>query len=173
MVLYIGVIGACFIGLFFVSMSLLEDSEYANTYRWAFEWYINMSESGSLETRSTNVLQSMYVFPDNSKTWWLGDGLFHTKEGGFYMRTDVGYLRNLFYWGLIGTFLIYFMQCLYCRIVMKTTELHIMKSLCFFIILWVFAYNVKEFWFADMYWALLLATFIKSRTIKEKQIEGT
>lgn len=171
-IFYVGIISGCAIGLFFLSMSLLENSEYENTYKWAFEWYINLSESGTLETASTDKLQTMYIFPDNAKTWLFGDGQMHTEQGGFYMNTDVGYLRNIFYWGVAGAFMIYFVQCLYCKTVMKATNLPIMKSLCFFIILWVFAYNVKEFWFADMYWALLLATFIKSRVIKEKQIEG-
>ena len=165
MILHIGLIAGFLVGLFFASMSLLEDSEYASTYKWAFEWYINMSETGSFETKSTDTLQSMYILPDNLRTWWIGDGEFHTKNGGFYMNTDVGYLRNLFYWGLIGSFLIYAVQCMYCRTVMKATHVKLMKQLCFFVLLWVFAYNVKEFWFADLYWALFLAIFVKSNAI--------
>ena len=62
---------------------------------------------------SNNILKYMYVFPDNFKTWSIGDGYFDNpyyndvyyfgpKWGGFYMATDVGYLRFIFYFGVIG-----------------------------------------------------------------------
>ena len=55
----------------------------------------------------------MYVFPDNLKTWLIGDGYFSNPYnidpyftgrfvGGYYMSTDVGYLRFIFYSGLVG-----------------------------------------------------------------------
>ena len=55
----------------------------------------------------------MYVFPDNMKTWLIGDGYFSAPRdvdpyfvgklvGGYYMGTDVGYLRFIFYFGIIG-----------------------------------------------------------------------
>ena len=55
----------------------------------------------------------MYVFPDNIKTWIIGDGYLSNPADvdpyftgkiikGFYMGTDVGYLRFIFYFGLIG-----------------------------------------------------------------------
>ena len=66
----------------------------------------------------------MYVFPDNVKTWIIGDGYFDGPSNtdpyyvgptmtGFYMWTDVGYLRLIFYFGLIGlfTFMLFFFKC--------------------------------------------------------------
>ena len=56
----------------------------------------------------------MYVFPDNLKTWIIGDGYFNGTESvdpyyigekwkiGFYQGTDVGYLRFIFYFGVTG-----------------------------------------------------------------------
>lgn len=50
----------------------------------------------------------MYVFPDNLKTWIIGDGYFNGPEDsdpyytgeiwdiGYYKGTDVGYLRFIF-----------------------------------------------------------------------------
>ena len=56
---------------------------------------------------------NMYVFPDNLKTWIIGDGYFDNPQdidpyytgevtGGYYMGTDVGYLRFIFYFGIFG-----------------------------------------------------------------------
>ena len=64
---------------------------------------------------SNDRLKGMYVFPETLKTWLIGDGYFSNprnidpyfigKEiGGYYMGTDVGYLRFIFYFGLGGLF---------------------------------------------------------------------
>ena len=65
----------------------------------------------------------MIVFPDNFKTWIIGDGYIENpyrrdpyyvgpNYGGYYMGTDIGYLRFIFYFGLIGlvTFISYFFK---------------------------------------------------------------
>lgn len=81
--------------------------------RFAFEAFFNFFERGELTTASTDKLQTMYVFPDNLKTWLIGDGYFSSPRdvdpyfvgkivGGYYMGTDVGYLRFIFYFGVIG-----------------------------------------------------------------------
>ena len=91
----------------------------ANT-RFAFEGFFSLAEKGQWEVNSTDILKNMYVFPENLKTWVIGDGYienpihtdpYYTGEviGGFYMGTDVGYLRFIFYFGLLGLFaFIYF-----------------------------------------------------------------
>lgn len=68
---------------------------------FAFEGFYNYYRTGSFETHSTNILQSMYRWPENLKTWLYGDGLWDV-DGHFYMFTDVGYIRFLFYFGLPG-----------------------------------------------------------------------
>lgn len=81
--------------------------------RFAFEAFFNFFEYGEFATASTDKLQTMYVFPDNLKTWIIGDGYFSSPRdvdpyfigkivGGYYMGTDVGYLRFIFYFGIIG-----------------------------------------------------------------------
>lgn len=71
--------------------------------RFAFEGFFNWIEKGEWETSSTEVLKSMWVYPDNMKTWIIGDGYFNNPfKAGFYMSTDVGYLRFIYYCGLIG-----------------------------------------------------------------------
>jgi len=70
---------------------------------FAFEGLINWLETGEWRTDSTDVLQSMWVLPENIKTWIIGDGYFlDPTKPGFYMQTDIGYLRFIFYCGLIG-----------------------------------------------------------------------
>lgn len=83
--------------------------------RFAFEGFFNLFENGEWKVGSNEKLKTMIVFPDNTKTWIMGDGYFTNpyytdptyvgyQPGGFYMGTDIGYLRFIFYFGLIGLF---------------------------------------------------------------------
>lgn len=156
-------IGIIVISIFilFGSYLILKNSENERTYQWMFEWYINLSEKGSFETNSTNTLKNMYHWPDQLKTWIIGDGKFQSEGGGFYKNTDVGYLRNLFYWGLLGSFFFYFVQYQYYRIVKSATSILLIKRFLGFLMIWVIVYNVKEFWYANLYWVLFLTTLLK------------
>ena len=79
--------------------------DFYDLIRFAFEGFFNWVETGKWETDSTEVLKNMWVFPENIKTWIIGDGYFNNPiTGGYYMGTDVGYLRFIFYSGLIGLF---------------------------------------------------------------------
>lgn len=88
---------------------------------FAFEFIINYQETGSAETASTNDLKEMYnTLPDNMKTWLIGDAKWQGQNGSYYKSVDVGYLRDIFYFGLIGlTALIYFYFASLKRIVLR------------------------------------------------------
>lgn len=100
---------------------------YRANFRFGFEGFFSLAEKGEWETNSNNVLKKMVVWPDNLKTWIIGDGYLNNpsdkslgtydpyfvgKFHGYYMGTDIGYLRYIFYFGLIGliTFIIFFIQ---------------------------------------------------------------
>ena len=81
--------------------------------RFGFEGFFNWVETGEWETDSTSKLQSMVVWPEELKTWIIGDGYFENSrndpnylgtatDDGYYMGTDIGYLRFLFYFGILG-----------------------------------------------------------------------
>lgn len=81
--------------------------------RFAFEGFFSLAEQGSWEVASNDKLRTMYVFPETMKTWLIGDGYFSSPQnvdpyytgpirGGYYMGTDVGYLRFIFYFGTLG-----------------------------------------------------------------------
>lgn len=81
--------------------------------RFGFEGFFNLVETGAWKIGSNETLERMIVFPATLKTWIIGDGYFNnpintdphfTGEivGGYYMGTDIGYLRFIFYCGLVG-----------------------------------------------------------------------
>lgn len=99
------------------------DPKMKKLIHFGFEGFFSLFEKGTWEVSSNDKLMTMYVFPDNLKTWIIGDGYFSNpyntdpfyigvKSGGYYMGTDVGYLRFIFYFGLIGlsAFIAFFMK---------------------------------------------------------------
>ena len=97
---------------------------FKDNFRFGFEGFFSLFETGKWETNSNNILKNMIVFPDNLHTWLVGDGYFDNPYygdmnyigpnfGGYYMETDIGYLRFIFYFGLIGLllFCVYMVAC--------------------------------------------------------------
>ncbi len=89
------------------------DKQVRHQLRFGFEGFFSLAEKGRWEVSSNEILQSMVVFPDNLRTWIIGDGYFENPRNdvnylgdstkkGFYMGTDVGYLRFIFYFGIFG-----------------------------------------------------------------------
>ncbi len=107
-----------FVGLLVVAVPLLAilyhtNEQFHDNIRFAFEGFFSLAEKGRWEVGSNEILKNMIVFPDNPKTWIVGDGYFFDPTGvdpyytgpdwgGYYQATDIGYLRFIFYSGLIG-----------------------------------------------------------------------
>ncbi len=99
------------------------NSTFYSNIRFGFEGFFSLFEKGKWETTSSNILiNSMVVFPDNIRTWIIGDGYaanpsvdpYYTGEiyRGYYMGTDIGYIRYIFYFGLLGLslFIVFFLK---------------------------------------------------------------
>lgn len=98
--------------------------------RFAFEGFFSLIEKGEWDVHSNNMLQTMYRFPDNLKTWIIGDGYFDNPimsdpyytgnmRTEYYMGTDVGYLRFIYYFGLIGLIAFIIYMCYVTRICIR------------------------------------------------------
>mgnify|MGYP007028755485 FL=1 len=104
----------------FIYWYFTNDTFYKNI-RFGFEGFFSLWETGKWQTSSNDILlEHMVVFPDNWVTWLIGDGYaanpadktlsffdpYYTGPvyHGYYMGTDIGYLRYIFYFGLVGTF---------------------------------------------------------------------
>lgn len=118
----------CLISLssIFVVFFYNSDARFKEDFEFAFEGFFSLIQTGKWQVHSNDVLLTMYVFPDNLKTWLIGDGYFINTladpnyigidYGAYYKSTDVGYLRFIFYSGLIGLFFV-------IAYIMKATDL--------------------------------------------------
>ena len=100
------------------------DADFYEKLRFGFEGFFSLAETGEWNVSSNDRLMGMWVWPDNIVTWLIGDGYFNSPDinpyyigpsaiGGYYMGTDIGYCRFVFYFGLIGlaVFCAYFVNC--------------------------------------------------------------
>ena len=103
--------------LFFVTLGLVSvvgvylystEEYYYNLIRFAFEGFFNLVENGEFTTDSTEVLESMWKWPSDTKSWIIGTGIYGTWAYG----TDIGYCRLILYSGLTG-FVVFAMSFVY------------------------------------------------------------
>ena len=106
----------CFLMIAIVSCFILYHTNPSarRLLSFAFEGFFSFARTGKWETSSTDILiNNMVVFPESLHTWLIGDGYFlnprydvnylgNSTIYGFYMGTDIGYLRFLFYFGILG-----------------------------------------------------------------------
>ena len=82
------------------------------SFRFGFEGFFSLFETGKWTIQSNEILKRMIVWPETLQTWIIGDGYCKNPRndpnflgeiiGGFYKGTDIGYIRFIFYFGLIG-----------------------------------------------------------------------
>ncbi len=80
-----------------------------NLFAFALQPVFNLFENGSLRVSSVTKMFNMY-FVVPVKTLAVGDGIYSAVDGGYYMNTDVGYMRVLLYMGIPGLLLMTVLQ---------------------------------------------------------------
>lgn len=90
--------------------------EFANNYilPFALEPIYNFIEGKGLTSKSTDRLDAMWDINISDNVFLIGTGHLIEYDGQYFMHTDVGVLRNILYWGIIG----YFFLVLYQIIIM-------------------------------------------------------
>ena len=84
----------------FKTNEAIKDFEDLTTF--GFEMFINYKNGEGFTAHSNNRLLDMYnSIPSDIQTWLIGDGRW--MEGDhYYKRVDTGYLRGLWYFGIVG-----------------------------------------------------------------------
>ena len=128
--------------LFMYIINFLKDIINLN---WAFELFFAYQE-GNIETGSTNELKEMYVFPNNLR---------------YYMGTDVGFLRLLFFGGIFFTIVFFICQFILSYIIIKRDK--DLKYLIILINLYSLLLNFKGFTNLNYILFLILAFLVNKK----------
>lgn len=87
------------------------DPYFESQFRFAFEGFFGLIEQGEWTSQSNDILMNSWVWPETTKEWIIGTGLFDN----FVHATDIGYCRLILYSGLIG-FTVFSMLFVYSAI---------------------------------------------------------
>lgn len=144
------IVGGIFV-VVIISVSLYNVSDFWQKYfRFGFEGFFSLVEQGTWHVQSNELLKQGLIFPDNVRTWIIGDGYMGSMASdpyyqgelwyGFYKGTDAGYSRFLFYFGLIGlgAFIVFLFKV--CRVCMKSSVRYQYMFLAIFLLnlaIWV------------------------------------
>lgn len=104
------ILGSCIILLAIVLSISQKNDMISYWFNWAFAPFINFIESGSFSTGSSHTVLNEMIFMPSEKTILFGDG-YYTEVGtnSYYMHTDVGFMRQILFYGLIPTIMAYLM----------------------------------------------------------------
>lgn len=152
--------------------------QFHELIRFAFEGFFNLVETGEWQIDSGDKLITMIVFPNNLPTWLIGDGYFSNPYNldpfyvgplveGYYMGTDIGYCRFIFYFGLIGLFAF---SCFFIMVAKECIKvLPEYKMLILFILLLGFVIWMKVA--TDVFFAFALFLCIGNMQDDPQQLE--
>lgn len=133
-------LAVCVFLLFFIinELGIKVTDDIEQQMRFGFEMFYSYSESGNVETDSTNdLLSSLETLPTKTSTWLIGDGLFNLPNGSHYMDVDNGYQRMIYFFGIFGMMLCFLYNIYIYRItsfILGDNSLPLLFLLLYFII---------------------------------------
>ncbi|MGL5023151.1 MAG: hypothetical protein ACRC5S_07600 [Cetobacterium sp.] len=133
------------LGIIFYFLFLRDNNSINRLLEHSFEMLINLKNKGEISTKSTISLKKMIIFPEDITTLLYGDGKWFQNIGSNlnYMQTDSGYIRNIYFGGLILCMIYY----IFWIIIIFKTFIMINKSekkIYFLMILSLFLAEIKE-----------------------------
>ena len=124
--------------------------ELSGWYEWMSSPIVNLITTGDMQDGSFNELKSMWNVEIAEDTFVYGDGRY-SEDGSYYMHTDVGFIRNILFWGIVGFIISYGLTI--CSI-MSLKRISGLFAVLFFIVFVIFEYKGAS------YYALLPVIFI-------------
>ena len=94
-------------------------------FEWCLSPIFSYVNTGRFGTGSTDILMDFYRnFHPSDKTFFIGDGHWGNLDGSYYGKTDVGFMRNIYYGG------IFYMLAQYSLVILLITLIYLkMKHL--------------------------------------------
>ena len=145
----------------------------SSTIDYGFELFTSYNSGKGLQTTSSNTLSRMlHVWPTSDKTWFIGDGLYTINESDFYMNTDVGYARLIFYFGIFGMLFFYIYEIWLLWISFRNSNKLYVSFFIYFLIMFLFI-NLKSFTEYSHYVGLFFMLNILSNRENNRKLNKT
>ena len=153
-------------GIILFMTSLKDVPLLGEWYDWMSRPIVNMMSSGEFGDSSFETLKEMNQIEIPPESFLFGDGRY-TEDGHYYMGTDAGFIRNVFFWGIFGAVISYGITLCGILEVRKASKLLIVQLL---IVFFSFEYKGAVYYeFIAITFAIDLALCISR--LKPSQIE--
>lgn len=143
-----------------------------DTLNYGFEMFLSYSEGKGLRTSSSDAMSEMLTrWPTSERGWIIGDGIFTMPNGTFYMATDIGFARLIFYFGIFGLAAYY----IYAIILVWMSFYNITrlsKAFCIYFTIMLLAINLKSFTEYGHYLAIFLIFQLENKKPKLRLAGG-
>ncbi len=148
-------------------------SNQYNAFSWMLEPFVNIIEGNNLSA-STDDLKTMYRLDFTPLQLLLGHGKYSEGNGRYYMNTDVGFLRLLYYGGLFFL-LAYYISDILLFIGVSYNVMHCSGSFFIFVcVMMVFAlYEAKGESCYLLYKVLFTFALFQNRSVKKEMCNGS
>ena len=97
-----------------ILQNVISTADSNDSLRWIFEPILNFKREGHFTSSSSNHLLNDMLFSISRDTFIFGDGRY-MGPSGYYMKTDLGFMRLLLYFGIFGLLLTYLIDFLIMR----------------------------------------------------------
>lgn len=133
-----------------------DDKEFFYAFNRTFETFINFKETGQLEDNTTNVLIGHILFPDFSTLLFGDNDALVNTQFERKLDSDIGYIRNIFSFGIIGYILYYFPLLNLLFLSFKNRFKSISFNILLILILIMLFFEAKEmFSYVRMFWSII------------------
>ncbi|SBV94376.1 conserved membrane hypothetical protein [uncultured Dysgonomonas sp.] len=139
---------------FYIVNQFSENYKDSALIRQSFELFFKFEESNSFQVKSAERVKEMFIIPDNGKTFLIGDGRFSNPDNSFYMHTDVGYSRLLYYYGIIGTICFFLPFIFISRYMINRDNDSDLRYMLYSLVALLFICNIKGL--LDINWLMFL-----------------
>lgn len=107
----------------------------------AFDFIISYFNKGQVESNSAQATISSFVLPEDKKIYIFGTGIFTLFEStGSYNYSDVGYSRLLYYFGLPGMLMFFWLEIKLLKLAFYRERL---KPIFYSMLIILFITNIK------------------------------
>jgi hypothetical protein len=165
--------------VFLVVVSYMSELESNNPVFLALsrtlDTFLSFNESGEFDDRTTSVLASHVLFPQDVLTYLVGDTehIINTQFGRV-LDSDIGYIRNLWSFGIIGTFVFVFPMLRILLLSFNQRKYFISAAYLLILTILTLFFHMKEnFMYTRMLFSIYSLTFAvlhfeRLKTEKEK-----
>lgn len=110
-------------------------------YNNAFDFIISYYNKGQIESNSAQATMKSFILPEDKKVYFFGTGIFSLFEStGNYNYSDVGYSRLLYYFGLPGMLMFFWLEIKLLKLAFYRESL---KPIFYAMLIILFVTNIK------------------------------